>query len=122
MNERIKELRKALNLSQEKFGERLGIKKNTVSQLENGINNVTDTTLKLICREFGVNASWLISGDGEMFANKGDEDVLARIDYILTGEDSLAKDTFRAFAALSEEEWNLVGSIIAKLEKNKDPR
>jgi len=67
MNERIKELRKTLGLTLEKFGERLGIKKNTVSQIENGINSITDQMFLAICREYNVNPDWLRTGEGEMF-------------------------------------------------------
>ena len=42
--ERIKEIRKSYNLTLEKFGERIGMKKSSVSQLENGINSVTEQT------------------------------------------------------------------------------
>lgn len=66
MNERIRELRKTLNLTMEKFGEKLGVKKNTVSQWENGINSITDQMFKSICREFSVNAEWLRTGEGDM--------------------------------------------------------
>lgn len=67
MNERVKELRKALGLTLDKFGERLGVTKQTVSRIENGINNVTDQMFKSICREFNVREEWLRTGEGEMF-------------------------------------------------------
>lgn len=66
MNERIRELRKTLNLTMEKFGEKLGVKKNTVSQWENGINSITDQMFRSICREFSVNEEWLRTGKGDM--------------------------------------------------------
>ena len=67
MNERIKELRKKLGLTLEKFGERLGVKKAAVSKWENG-DNITDQMFKSICREFNVNEEWLRNGTGEMTA------------------------------------------------------
>lgn len=67
MNNRLKELRKNLNLTMEKFGEKIGIKKNTVSQLESGKNNITESAVKLICSTFNVNETWLRTGEGEMF-------------------------------------------------------
>jgi transcriptional regulator with XRE-family HTH domain len=73
MNERIKELRKALGLTLEKFGERLGVTKVAISRIENGINNVTDQMFILICREFKVNEEWLRDGVGEMFFVPDDE-------------------------------------------------
>lgn len=68
MNERIKELRKRLNLTQQQFADRLGIKRNTIANYEIGRNAPVDTVLSLICREFNVNEEWLRTGSGEMFA------------------------------------------------------
>ena len=67
MNERLVLLRNTLKLTGAKFGERIGIKKSTVSGLENGTANLTDRMLKSICREFNVNEEWLRNGTGEMF-------------------------------------------------------
>ena len=67
--ERIKLVRKELNLTLEKFGERIGLKKSSLSQVENGINSVTEQLIKSICREFNVDYLWLTTGEGEMFNN-----------------------------------------------------
>lgn len=65
--ERVKEIRKALDLTLDKFGEKVGVKKQTVSRIENGINNVTEQMVLSICREFNVNYDYLVNGEGEMF-------------------------------------------------------
>lgn len=65
--ERVREIRKALGLTLEKFGDKLGVKKNTLSALERGVNGLTDQMAKSICREFNVSYDYLIYGDGEMF-------------------------------------------------------
>lgn len=65
--ERVKEIRKALGLTLDKFGEKVGVKKQTVSRIENGVNNVTDQMVLSICREFNVNYDYLMNGEGEMF-------------------------------------------------------
>ena len=67
MNNRMKELRKTLGLTQEKFALALGIKQNTIAQYETGRNKPIDAVVSLICREFNVNEKWLRNGDGEMF-------------------------------------------------------
>ena len=76
--ERIKTLRKSLDLTQQKFGERIGIKGNTVAQYELGRSNPVDSVFSLICREFGVSEEWLRTGEGEMF-NPAPTDVLDRL-------------------------------------------
>ena len=77
--ERIREVRKALGLTLEKFGEKIGMKKNSVSQLENGKNSVTEQVVKAICREYNVDYMWLTTGDGEMFIDTDDDFTLSLI-------------------------------------------
>ena len=67
MNERIKQLRKVLDLTQQKFADKLGVKRNTVGQWECGINAITDRVIFSICREFDVSEEWLRTGEVEMF-------------------------------------------------------
>lgn len=76
--ERVKEIRKELNLTLEKFGERVGVTKQTVSRIENGVNNLTDQMALAICRTFSVNEHWLRTGEGEPYI-KGSEDELAEL-------------------------------------------
>ena len=80
MNDRIKELRKTLNLTQNGFADRLGVKRNTVAQWEIGVNNLSEQVTRAICREFNVNEIWLRTGEGEMFvpAPSGALDMLAQ--------------------------------------------
>ena len=67
MNERLKELRKKLGLTQQEFADRLKIKRGAIANYEIGRNVPIDAVLSLISREFGVNLEWLRTGDGEMF-------------------------------------------------------
>lgn len=67
MKERIRKLRRMLDLTQQAFGERIGIKRNTVANYETGRNEPVDSVVALICREFNVNEEWLRTGEGEMF-------------------------------------------------------
>ena len=65
--ERVREIRKALGLTLEKFGEKLGVGKTAISKLEKDERNLTDQMAKAICREYNVSYDYLIYGDGEMF-------------------------------------------------------
>lgn len=67
MNERLKKLRTALGLSGEKFGEKIGLSRMAISNLENNKYNITEQTIISICREYNVNEKWLRTGEGEMF-------------------------------------------------------
>lgn len=87
MNERMKLIRKSLELTQEKFAERIGLKQNTIALIESGKRNMSDQAILSVCREFGVNEEWLRTGDGEMFARKSSSlDDLARNSGLTTNE------------------------------------
>lgn len=73
MKNRIKRIRTDAGLSMEKFGERIGITKSSVSLLESGKNNPSEQTIKLICREFSINKDWILTGKGEMYDVPEDE-------------------------------------------------
>lgn len=67
--ERIKAVRKELGLTLEKFGEKLGAKKNTMSAIETGRNSLTDQMARSICREYNVDYDFLMYGEGNMFTD-----------------------------------------------------
>lgn len=111
--ERIREVRKALSLTLEKFGEKIGMKKNSVSQLENGKNSVTEQVVKAICREYNVDYMWLTTGDGEMFIDT-DDDFIERIDRIMAGEDEARKSLFKFMLELSDEDIAALDRLMKK--------
>ncbi len=88
IGERIYLLRKSLNLSQEEFGDKLGLVRSAISSYESGRRNLSEHSIKSICREFNVNYIWLVSGDGEMFLDVSNAilDQLAT-EYDLTDDD-----------------------------------
>lgn len=65
--ERVNEVRESLGLTLEKFGEKLGVTKTTISRIEKGVNNLTVQMAISICREYNVNYDYLMYGEGEMF-------------------------------------------------------
>lgn len=67
LKDRIKYLRETLKISQEEFGEKIGVARNTIANYEIGNRTPKDVTLKSICREFNVNYLWLTEGTGDMF-------------------------------------------------------
>lgn len=102
-NERVKEVRKTLGLTLEKFGDRLGIKKAAVSKIEKGENSLTDANIKAICREFSVDYMWLTTGEGEMFVET-DDDFFERIDRILAGENETRKNMIKMLLYASDDD------------------
>ena len=111
--ERVKEIRKALGLTLEKFGEKLGVKKSALSKIERGENGVSDQMLKSICREFNVNEIWLRTGEGEMFSSAEGE-YGAIVDRIMAGENDFAKSIVKMFTTFDEEDWKALHRMIKK--------
>lgn len=117
--ERIKEIRKSLGLTLEKFGNKLGVGKTAISKIEKGENNLTEQMTKSICREFGVDYIWLTSGEGEMFV-ESDDDFIERIDRIMMGEDDARKNLFKALLDASDEDIAAFQRIIDLFATKKD--
>lgn len=105
--ERVKELRKTLGLTMEKFGDRLGVTKVAISNIERGNRKLTEQMLRSICREFDVSEDWLRTGEGEMFLPVSRERKLARLTKNILNEESTSfKNRFISMlAGLTEEEW-----------------
>ncbi len=72
INDRVKVLRKSLNLTQIEFGKKIAIAQGYLTNIENGYREVTDKIIKLICLEFKVNEEWLRSGIGDMYEQKNE--------------------------------------------------
>lgn len=113
MNGRIKELRKAMNLSQEKFGELLGITKSGVSDIESGRRKVTDQHIIMLTNN-GVNEEWLRTGKGSMFVPKSKDEEIAEMlaDIQKSGEDSFRHRLISALARLDDDGWDKLEELI----------
>ena len=66
-SDRLRELRRCFKMSQEEFGKRIGVSNTAISKMEKNEPNLTEQTIKSICREFHVNYSWLTEGIGDTF-------------------------------------------------------
>ena len=79
MQNRVKHLRKELNLSQAKFAEKIGLGQRAVASIESGSAKLTDRNFDTICRVFNVNPEWLRSGVGEMFNSSNEKSFLDKL-------------------------------------------
>lgn len=112
-NERVKEIRKTLGLTLEKFSERIGVTRGSMSNIENGNRNLTEQMTKSICREFSVDYMWLTTGEGEMFIDT-DDDFIERIDRIMAGEDEARKNLFKFMLELSDDDIAALDRLMKK--------
>lgn len=122
MNERIKKVRKDLGFTLDKFGERIGLKKSSLSQIENGRCAATEQTIKSICREFNVNEDWLRTGEGDPFTKIDEEARLMQwAGRVLSRQDSDFQHRFvKMLMSLTDEQWLLFEEKVNELASNSD--
>lgn len=65
--ERLKYIRKTLNLTQKNFAKEIGLSQTSLGMIEVGDRKVQDRHIKTICSLFNVNENWFRTGNGEMF-------------------------------------------------------
>lgn len=120
MNERIKDLRKSLGLTQLEFGEQVGVKANTIGNYEIGLRTPSDAVIRAICREFNVNEDWLRTGEGEMF-NPQDEKLAAFVGSLVADDsDPFKRRMVELLADLTPEEWKLLEKMAERLTKKEE--
>jgi len=108
IHSRVKEVRKALNMAQDEFGDKIGIKKSSISQIESGKTNPSDLTVRAICREFRVDETWLRTGVGEMFRTSTPDQQIAEFAAMLLegrAEDAFKRKLVSALSRLDPESW-----------------
>lgn len=106
INERIKYIRKDLKMSQKDFGEKIGLKPNSLSDIETEKNSVTEQTLKAVCLEFNVSEQWLRKGKGEIYKFVQTDDY-SEIATIIGEKDPKAKQAIIDYWKLSESDKEL---------------
>lgn len=125
MNERLKKLRKTLDMTQQEFADKLRVPRNTIGGYEVGKSNPSDAAVNNICNTFNVNEEWLREGKGEMFIKMTrDEEIAAFIGKTLhSEEDSFKKRLISALSALNESDWETLEKLALSLvdkEKEQD--
>ncbi len=115
MNERIKLLRKKLDMTQEEFASKIKLSRNFIAQIESGAKAPSERTISDICREFNVRYQWLAEGIEPIY-----DELDTRIDAIMTGQNEFAKNLFREFAKLDEDEWKTLEKLIKNIAKESE--
>lgn len=115
MNQRIKQLRSSLGLTQQAFADKLGIKRGAVANYELGRNEPIDAVIALICKTFDVNEQWLRTGEGEMLVKLTPSEELAVFTAQLQKEDSFRRRFVAALSMLEPEDWLKIQEVAEKL-------
>lgn len=109
MNNRIKELRKHLNMNQEEFGLKIGVGRSTIAGYETGARTPIDAIIASICKEFGVSEKWLRTGEGEMMrAVSREEELASMMGKLLHCDPSFKHRLISVLLRMDESEWNML--------------
>lgn len=125
MGDRLKQLRKALNLTQQEFADRIGISRGNIGAYEVGKNALSDAVVSLICKEFSVNEEWLRTGEGDMFLPLEQDTDIEKLARLLAREEnsSFKKQFVSMFVSelesLSDEQWEDFERFVKRLAETK---
>ena len=119
IGERIKMLRRSLDLTQQEFADKIGSVQNTITGYETGRRCPSNQVIALICREFHVNEAWLRTGEGDMRAPMDKENQLMMwAGRVLAEEsDSFKRRLLTALMLLDDEDWEALSRIAGKLKE-----
>ena len=122
MKDRIKKIRKELDLTQQEFADRLNVGRNNIAGYETGKRSPSDAVISLICREFNINADWLRTGQGDMFMKQSRNEQMAKLTKRLLNEeeDSFKNRLIAVLANLTEEQWQVLADISEELLEEKN--
>lgn len=116
INERIRELRQTLHLTQTAFGEGIGVKIGVIRNFEYNITTPSDEQIKLISYVYSVNEDWLRTGHGEMIRKNSDEELVAAfVGCSIPKSDSIQMRCLLALANLSDHQWSVIGEIVDQI-------
>ncbi len=122
VGQRIREIRKALKLTQREFAQQLSLTEKSIRDYESDRRSPPDKTLRLISQTFGVSYEWLKEGKGEMWKKEG-EDVpewwKERLKSIEPKDMELLKELIELLESLNEEEKEFLRLLLKKQAEKK---
>lgn len=118
MNERIKELRNILNLTQQEFADKIGTGRGNIAGYETGKRSPSEAVISLICEKFNVNETWFRTGEGEMFIPRTrNQEITDFLGDLIIEEGTFKKRLIEAMARLDEKDWEDIERLVIKLTK-----
>ena len=122
MNERFKQIRKALGMTQDEFSSKISLSRNFIAQIESGTKTPSDRTVSDVCREFNVSEKWLRTGNGEMFVPETkDEQISKMLADVLKCEDSdFKKRLIVALSKMDNAGWDSLEKFIDSIANQKE--
>lgn len=121
INDRIKQLRKSLNLSQTDFGKKLGVSRDVINNLDRSAVDPKPLMLDHICSVYNVNPDWLMHGTGEMLLERDSGDEIAEFLSSLLDDDdtSIRKRFILALSKFDGDDWATVEKFLDNFTKTE---
>lgn len=121
LKDRIRKIRKELDLTQQEFAGKIGTSQNVLANYETGRRNPSASVINNICKTFNVNETWLRTGEGEIFIELNREAQIAALTKQLLDEeeDSFKNRLISVLAHLTENQWETLAEIAEKISKEK---
>ena len=121
MNERIKQLRVELELTQMQFAEKIGLSRNYIAMIEMGAREPSDRTISDICRIFGVSEAWLRDGAEPMYVQRSENERMAMLfnDVLAEADESTRKRGIAAALDMPPEFWDNILEYAKKITGSK---
>ena len=117
MQERLKQLRKALALTQQEFADKLHVSRNNIGSYESGKSQLSDAAIRLIVNTYYVREEWLRTGKGPMFQPRGrDDQIMDFVSSAMAGEsDNFKRRLLSVLARLGEDQWEMLEHYLREL-------
>ena len=122
MKTRFKLLRQELGMTQEEFGSKIGVARNTIAQYESGRIVPSNPVITNICKEYAVNETWLLTGEGNMFKDiTPSEEIESFLSTLaITGDEIFKKRLILYLAQMKDSDWQALEHVLDTLLAGKD--
>lgn len=122
MKTRFKLLRQELGMTQEEFGSKIGVARNTIAQYESGRIVPSNPVIANICKEYSVNETWLLTGEGDMFKNiTPSEEIESFLSTLaISGDENFKKRLILYLAQMKDSDWEKLEQVLDTLLAGKD--
>ena len=129
LNERLKKLRKILDMTQQEFADKVGTPRDNIGGYETGRRKPSDAVISLICKtDFSrgrVNEKWLRTGEGgddNMFIEAPRDEQISKFvgELLKEEEDSFKKRFISMLVALDESDWESLQKMVELLQEKRD--
>lgn len=115
MHDRLKEIRKSHNMTQDAFASEIGATRGMVAKYETGLV-VPDKSIRLlICEKFNVNPEWLETGEGVPYK----EGLIPELAQALRSMPSVAAALERLLPRMTPEDFAHIDELVRKICEDK---